>query len=151
VTFQWSRGPTEPSRRRRSIDVPGVIAEAAAPVLHDALAAGHHVEVATWADERAAAWVEAVDDGEARAFVSVGEDGGATGLTLHVLHSLAARVAVVADVVQESIVEVRGEAFPACPSHPNHPMWVFFEEGMTWPEWRCPAGAAAIRVGELRT
>jgi hypothetical protein len=150
VTFQWWKGPDrDPIRHRRSIDVADEIIEAAAPVLRDARAAGHHVEVATWADETAAAWVEAVYDGEVRAFVTVGDDGGATGLTLHVTHSLAARVAVVAEVVQDSIVEMRGEPFPACPAHPNHPMWVWFEDGMAWPEWRCPAGGAAIRVGEV--
>jgi hypothetical protein len=119
-------------------------------VIRDALTAGHgEVEVAAWVDDWGADWIEAADEGETRAFVTVSDDGGETGLSVWLPDGLPARVPSVADIVQDAIVGARGDPFPACPAHPNHPMWVRFEDGMAWPEWQCPSGAGAVRVGDL--
>lgn len=53
---------------------------------------------------------------------------------------------LVDDVQQRFHDTFADTTWPACPRHPNHPLW--FHDGA----WRCEAdGVALARLGELRT
>lgn len=50
---------------------------------------------------------------------------------------------LVDEVQQRLHDEFLDTTWPACPLHPNHPLW--YSEG--W--WRCPHAGAIVRLGEI--
>ena len=80
-------------------------------------------------------------------------DGSATMVRSNLTDTVAERVAAVADLVQEIVIEelwARASNWPMCPAHRStHPLQVAMTPAGPW--WACPADRAAVSaVGDLR-
>lgn len=117
--------------------------EALAPVLRDVAATTDlvlHVEDADWTDLGPSAYVSVPGCGQTGVYLPWGTPD----------HEA---VFVMADKIQEIVIEnIAGRAsnWPSCPEHPaTHPMGAVVVEREGW--WACPtSGTRAVRVGELR-
>jgi hypothetical protein len=111
-----------------------VLSQAMAPVLHDLQSAGidpPRVEDNDW-----------TDDPESPSVMLWSPDGSGTGLRVDRSAPEFDRVAMVADQIQEWVIEeLWGQAptnWPRCPNHPSgHPMQASTREGVA--VWICPA------------
>jgi hypothetical protein len=82
------------------------------------------------------------------------EDGTGTGVSVMARDPLADRVVLVADQVQDIIVEAlwtarRPTSWPECPMHPSaHPLKA--EVSASGPTWRCVrSGVDVVEIGSL--
>ncbi|KIF74320.1 hypothetical protein QR77_10640 [Streptomyces sp. 150FB] len=78
-------------------------------------------------------------DGQPGVFVTLShEDGSSVGVHLHRTMSASEAVTLLADVLQEAVLEnTEGTPVPACPGHPHPPT---AEEVSGVPSWTCPRG-----------
>jgi hypothetical protein len=57
----------------------------------------------------------------------------------------------VAENLQERVIKTRFNTWPACPEHPNHPLWLSSPHDFN-ATWTCPASGRPIaRLGKLGT
>jgi hypothetical protein len=78
-------------------------------------------------------------DGQPGVFVTLShEDGNSVGVHLHRTMSASEAVTVLADRLQEAVLEnTAGTPVPTCPGHPHPPT---AEEVSGVPSWTCPRG-----------
>lgn len=124
--------------------IPGAVARAAEPVLHDLAVVGLRPRLA--ADRPG-------DAGEQRA-MTWWPDGAGYGVWVHVDEAFEACVARLADQLQDAAVETlpglgRPAVWPECPDHPDrHPLQALCVDGAA--AWVCPReGRVVARIGEL--
>jgi hypothetical protein len=114
--------------------VDDVLSQAIAPVLRDLQSAG--VDLPRVEDK------DCTGDPESPSVMVWSPDGSGTGLRVDRSAPEFDRVAMVADQIQEWVIEERwGQAttnWPGCPNHPNgHPMQASTHDGVA--VWICPA------------
>ena len=84
-------------------------------------------------------------------WVFIRDEVGATGIDSWGFALFADLVVIVAEIVQERVMESRrffGSAFPPCPEHPNTPLWPKVRDGEA--VWTCiDGGTTAVRIGAI--